>query len=68
MQTKSQSNEIAMHVTPASYTGCVKINDPFPECYSRNLSSYNIIRIVQYCLGDFKLCEIYCNKVEDKIK
>jgi len=68
MQTNLHTNNSSKSDTPAPFKGCPLVSSPYPECYSNNLNSYNIIRITQYCIGNYKLCEIYCNKVEGKNK
>jgi hypothetical protein len=62
METDLLSKGGKEHVEPAITTRCVYVSNPFPECYFMNINSYRIFKILKYCIGDFRLCEIYCKK------
>ena len=38
---------------------CPVLNDPEPDCYCMNLTSWHIQKAFQYCLGEFKQCPVY---------
>ena len=38
---------------------CPILDDPAPDCYCLNLTSFNIPKAVQFCLRDFRQCPIY---------
>lgn len=38
---------------------CIFLKRPFPECYCMHMSSMNIPKILEFCAGEFKLCQIY---------
>ena len=38
---------------------CPHVKDPFPNCYCTRLSSANVAKMVKYCGGKYKECEIY---------
>jgi hypothetical protein len=64
MATNSYSKNSAKLVKPTLSTGCIFLSKPFPECYCTNMTSFKIFKMLAYCSGNFKMCTIYCNKVE----
>ena len=38
---------------------CPVLENPEPDCYCLNLTSLQIQKAIQYCLGDYGLCPIY---------
>jgi hypothetical protein len=68
METDPHSNNSALIVEPSLTTGCVYLHNPFPECYCMGITSFKIFKMLKYCNGDFKLCEIYSNKIRGKNK
>lgn len=66
METNSHFKNSAELASPTLSTGCVFLSNPYPECYCINMTSFKIFKILAYCSGDYKLCVIYCNKVEEK--
>jgi hypothetical protein len=38
---------------------CPVLEKAEPECYCLNMTSLNIPKAVQFCLGDFRQCPIY---------
>jgi len=38
---------------------CPVLENPEPDCYCLNMTSLQIQKAIQYCLGDFGLCPIY---------
>jgi hypothetical protein len=39
--------------------GCPVLDEPEPDCYYLYLNSFNIPKIVQFCLRDFRACPIF---------
>jgi hypothetical protein len=66
METDSHSKGSEEVAEPTLNTRCIYVSSPFPECYFMNMNSYKIFKILKYCIGDFRSCEIYCNKGNDK--
>ncbi len=38
---------------------CPVLENPEPDCYCLNLTSLQVQKAIQYCLGDFGHCPIY---------
>jgi len=38
---------------------CEFIDNPFPECYCKNITSLKIYNILQLCFGESSNCPIY---------
>jgi hypothetical protein len=38
---------------------CPVLDDPEPDCYCLDLTSQQIQKAIQYCLGNFRQCPIY---------
>ena len=38
---------------------CPVLDDPEPDCYCFSLNSFNVPKIVQFCMRDFRECPIY---------
>lgn len=38
---------------------CPFVEDPFEECYVKNMSSFKVEPAIQFCGGNYKACEIY---------
>jgi hypothetical protein len=68
MGTDSHFIDSEERAEPAITMRCVYVSNPFPECYFMNINSYRIFKILKYCIGDFRLCEIYRNKGKCKKK
>lgn len=42
------------------YDDCPFLDDPQPDCYiADNTTGPMMRRVTEYCLGDFRLCDIY---------
>ena len=41
--------------------GCPYLDSDLRECYTFELTANNLIKAVHYCLGNYKVCEIYMN-------
>ena len=48
-------------VGPGREETCPVLDNPDPDCYCLKLSSLDIPKAVQFCLGDFRQCPIYKN-------
>ena len=44
--------------------GCPVLDAPDPDCYCFSLTSFNVPKIVQFCLKDFRECPIYKRSVQ----
>lgn len=38
---------------------CPFVQDPFEECYVKNMSSFKVEPAIQFCGGNYEACEIY---------
>jgi hypothetical protein len=38
---------------------CSFVSTPFPECYCRQLTGRNIVKVVSFCAADFRACPVY---------
>jgi hypothetical protein len=39
--------------------GCPVLDNPAPDCYCLSLNSFNVPKIIRFCMKDFKECPIY---------
>ena len=39
--------------------GCPVLDDPAPDCYCLSLNSFNVPKIIRFCMKDFRECPIY---------
>jgi hypothetical protein len=48
---------------PAAVSGhprvCPFLRHPFPDCYCMNISGAKIPRMVEYCAGNYRACQVY---------
>lgn len=50
---------------PYCHTWCKFMVNQFPECHCTNISSNKIPKMIAICAGEYKSCDIYCQKIEN---
>ena len=38
---------------------CPLVDHPLPDCYCLELTSRSIVKAIEFCLGDYRLCAIF---------
>ena len=47
---------------------CPVLKFPYGHCYCLNMNSQKIEKVIQFCAGDYFLCEVYKKKlVQEKV-
>lgn len=46
--------------------GCPFLKEEHEECYSADLNVHTMVQAIHYCLGNYKVCDVYIKLKENE--